>query len=334
MARFLNVAETKGVLPVRNWWRSSPVTMSLTQWRRFSTVQCPRAQAATCSGRASVMGSEQNRVDHLDLLLALDGAGAPDPDHLGRAGEVDPGGGLDGFDGAQYPPPVGVVGDGDGRDGLPGQLLELPAQTGLVALDRQQVVAVSGDDPLGPTHLGAPWRRRRPGPRPAPTARAGPSGRGSRWTHPTPAALPRRLRRPGSGAAGRWGPRPGLRAWSHPPRRSPSCRQYAHPGAHPGRYTRVEVARVHPPGHLSDRGLATAGPARPPGPEPPGRPGPRSATCSRIAARVRHPARTPTTAKHPAETRARAHAPPVPRIGHALKYLPQWLARGGGCGRR
>ena len=76
------------------------------------------------------MGSEQNRVDHLDLLLALDGAGAPDPDHLGRAGEVDPGGGLDGFDGAQYPPPVGVVGDGDGRDGLPGQLLELPAQTG------------------------------------------------------------------------------------------------------------------------------------------------------------------------------------------------------------
>lgn len=188
-----------GVLPVRNWWRSSPVTMSLTQWRWFSTVQCPRARAATCSGRASVMGSEQTRVDDLDLLLALDGAGAPDPDHLGRAGEVDPGGGLDGFDGAQHPPPVGVVGDGDGRDVLPGQFLELPAQTGLVALDRQKVVAAAGDDPLGLTHLGAPWRRRRPEPRPSPTARAGPSGRGSRWTHPTPAALPRRLRRPGSG---------------------------------------------------------------------------------------------------------------------------------------
>ena len=91
---------------------------------------------------------------------------------------------------------------------------------------------------------------------------------------------------------------------NHPPEpTSPTPCQYAHPGAYPGRYTRVEVARVHPPGHPSDRGLATAGPARPPGPGPPGRPGPRSATCSRIAARVRHPARTPTTARHPAETR-------------------------------
>ena len=28
------------------------------------------------------------------------------------------------------------------------------------------------------------------------------------------------------------------------------------------------------------------------------------------------------------------HAPPVPRIGHALKDLPQGLARGDGCGGR
>ena len=28
-----------------------------------------------------------------------------------------------------------------------------------------------------------------------------------------------------------------------------------------------------------------------------------------------------------------AHAPPVPRIGHALQDLPQGLARQGGCGR-
>ena len=45
MARFLNVAETKGALPTRNWWRSSPVTTSRTQWRRFSTVQCSRGSA-------------------------------------------------------------------------------------------------------------------------------------------------------------------------------------------------------------------------------------------------------------------------------------------------
>ena len=41
--------------------------------------------------------------------------------HLGGAGEVDPGGGLDGFEGASHPPPVGAVGGGgDGRDVLPG----------------------------------------------------------------------------------------------------------------------------------------------------------------------------------------------------------------------
>ena len=119
MARFLNVAETKGALPTRNWWRSSPVTTSRTQWRRFSMVQCPRAQAATCSGRASVGGREQNRVDHLDVLPPLDGSGAADPDHLGGAGEVDPRGGLDGLDGAPHPPAVTGVDARDGRDVLP-----------------------------------------------------------------------------------------------------------------------------------------------------------------------------------------------------------------------
>ena len=86
--------------------------------------------------------------------------GAADPDHLGGAGEVDPGGGLDGLDGAPHPAPVGAVGDGDGGHVLPGQLLQLPFQARLVVLDRQEVVGAAGDDPLGGAPLGAPWRRR------------------------------------------------------------------------------------------------------------------------------------------------------------------------------
>ena len=42
MARFLRAAEIKGPLRVRSWWRSSPVTMSLIQWRRFSMSQWSR----------------------------------------------------------------------------------------------------------------------------------------------------------------------------------------------------------------------------------------------------------------------------------------------------
>ena len=80
--------------------------------------------------------------------------------HLGGAGEVHPLGGLDDLEGAPHPPPVGAVGGGDGRDVLPGQVLERLVQTGLVVLDRQQVVGAPGDDPLGGAGLGAPWRRR------------------------------------------------------------------------------------------------------------------------------------------------------------------------------
>ena len=127
--------------------------------------QCPRVQAAICSGRAWSTGREQNRVDDLGgLLLAaaalVDGAGAADLDHLCGAGEVHPPGGLDGFEGASHPPPVGAVGGGDGRDVLPGRVLERLVQTGLFVLDRQQVVGAPGDGPLGRIHLGAPWRRR------------------------------------------------------------------------------------------------------------------------------------------------------------------------------
>ena len=52
MTRFLRAAEIKGPLRVRSWWRSSPVTASLTQWGRFSMPRWPRIRAATASGRA------------------------------------------------------------------------------------------------------------------------------------------------------------------------------------------------------------------------------------------------------------------------------------------
>ena len=117
-------------------------------------VQWPRAQAATCSGGASVMGREQNRVDHLDVLPSPDGSGAADPDHLGGAGEVDPCGGLDGLDGAPHPPAVAGVDARDGRDVLPGQFLEGPFQAGLVVLHGEHVVGAAAADPLGCAPLG------------------------------------------------------------------------------------------------------------------------------------------------------------------------------------
>ena len=110
-------------------------------------------------GAGLVHGQGADQVDDLGgLLLAaaalVDGAGAPDLDHLCGAGEVHPPGGLDDLEGAPPPPPVGAVGDGQGRDVLPGQVLEHLVQTGLVVLDRQQVVGAPGDDPLGRIHLG------------------------------------------------------------------------------------------------------------------------------------------------------------------------------------
>ena len=83
----------------------------------------------------------------------------------------------------------------------------------------------------------------------------------------------------------------------------------------------------------SDGGLAMAGPARPPGPGPPAQlpPGrwraPRSPSGSRTPPRSPSQPDTGSRAGHDAP-------PPVPRIGHALKDLPQWLARGGTRGGR
>ena len=99
------------------------------------------------------MGSEQTRVCHLNVLPALDGPGASDLENLSRCGEVHPLGCLDGLDGAPHPPPVAGVDARDGRDLLPGQVLERPAQSLLVAFDGEHVVAALIADPPGGVHL-------------------------------------------------------------------------------------------------------------------------------------------------------------------------------------
>ena len=55
--------------------------------------------------------------------------------------------------GAPHPPPMAGVDARDGRDLLPGQVLERPAQSLLVAFDGEHVVAALIADPLGGVHL-------------------------------------------------------------------------------------------------------------------------------------------------------------------------------------
>ena len=57
-------------------------------------------------GWASAMDREQTRVDHLNMLPALDSPGASDLDHLSGCGEVHPGGDLNRLDSAPHPPPM------------------------------------------------------------------------------------------------------------------------------------------------------------------------------------------------------------------------------------
>ena len=71
MARFLRAAMISGPLRVRSWWRSSSKTTSLTQRSRFLIPQCPWTQAATCSGWACSMGSEQIRYATSTCFLPL-----------------------------------------------------------------------------------------------------------------------------------------------------------------------------------------------------------------------------------------------------------------------
>lgn len=55
--------------------------------------------------------------------------------------------------GAPHPPPEAGVDARDGRDVLPGQVLERPGQSLLVACDGEHVVASLIADPLGSVHL-------------------------------------------------------------------------------------------------------------------------------------------------------------------------------------
>ena len=99
------------------------------------------------------MGSEQTWVCHLNVLPALDGPGASDLENLSGCGEVHSLGCLDGLDGAPRPPPVAGVNARDGRDLPPGQGLERPVQSLLVAFDGEHVVAALIADSLGGVHL-------------------------------------------------------------------------------------------------------------------------------------------------------------------------------------
>ena len=88
-------------------------------------------------------GQGADQVDHLDALAAFDGSGAADLDHLSRPREVHPLRDLEGLDGAPHPPTVAGVDRGDGRDTLPGQGLERPAQGLLVVQRACSMVCVS-----------------------------------------------------------------------------------------------------------------------------------------------------------------------------------------------
>ena len=58
----------------------------------------------------------------------------------------------------------------------------------------------------------------------------------------------------------------------------------------------------------------------------------RSVVCSHIAVRLRHPARTPVTARDRTVGRPQAHTPTVPGISHVPENLDQGLARQDGRG--
>ena len=269
-------------------------------------------------GLGLVHGEGADQVDHLGgrrLLLGpavparapalRGGCGASDPHHLGGAGEVDPLGGLDGLDGAPHPPAVAGVDARDGRDVLPGELLERFAQGLLVRLDRQEVVGAAAADPLGRVPLGVHGVGGDQDPAQVHGGEQVPQRgdlvglvRHSALPHDHSARPARGRQEVGGRVVTGAGPAHGLAVHGD----HPAAADGAHARAQPGRHPRVEVVGVHPLEHSADGGLTGQGPPllQVQGPRSAGS---RSATCSRIAPSVRHPARTPTTARHPAAVR-------------------------------
>ena len=227
------------------------------------------------------------------------GCGASDPDHLGGAGEVDPGGGLDGLDGAPHPPAVTGVDARDGRDVLPGQFLQGPFQARLVVLDRQEVVGAAGDDPLGGAPPGVHGVGGDQGPVQVQGGEQVPQG-GDLVGLIRHSALPHdHSARP---ARGRQEVGAGLSPVRAPRMVSSSTAITLRPAMVPVWVKNQEVRRAsRPAGSRSFRTrliVDSLGRARPVSrPRASRSAGSRSAACSHIAVRLRHPASIPVTAR-------------------------------------
>ena len=106
MARLRSAAMISGPLAVRSWWRSSSKMTSLTDVESVLDSPVPLDPGRDDLGLGIGHRQGAARVDHLNMLPALDGPGASGLDHLRSPGEVHPGGSLDGLDSTPHPPTV------------------------------------------------------------------------------------------------------------------------------------------------------------------------------------------------------------------------------------
>lgn len=97
---------TSGPLAVRSWWRSSSKMTSLTDVESVLDSPVPLDPGRDDLGLGIGHREGAARVDHLNMLPALDSPGASGLDHLSGCGEVHPGGSLDGLDSTPHPPTV------------------------------------------------------------------------------------------------------------------------------------------------------------------------------------------------------------------------------------
>jgi len=223
----------------------------------------------------------------------------------------------------------------DGRDVLPGQGPQLPFQARLVVLDRQEVVGAAAADPLGRALLGVhgvggddrtvqvhggeqvPQRGDLVG-----------LVRHSALPHDHSARPARGRQEVGGRVVTGAGPAHGLILHGD----HPAAADGAGAGEEPGGQAGVEVARVQVLEDPPDRRLRRQGPPRlqAQGPQV-GR--------FQVGDVLPYRRQAPASRQYPRHGQAQdrdqgvAHAPPVPRIGHALQDLPQGPARQGGRGR-